>query len=149
MKVFSRELGREGFRYLIVGSGGYLIDVGIFNILSMMRNQGIIEIDSLVIKSISLTIAVSFTYLMNSKWTFVRRGSSPEGLSRLGRYWLVNLIGLFITLIPLYISRNILGLDSLLADNISANVIGVGLALLFRFTASREWVFVKQKNSSN
>jgi putative flippase GtrA len=143
MKVFSREISREGFRYVVVGAGGYLIDVGLFNILSIMRNQGLFELDSLIIKTISLFFAVSFTYLVNSRWTFILRNSKPEGFSRLARYWVVNLIGLVITLIPLFISRNILGLDSLLADNISANIIGVGLALFFRFTASRMWVFVK------
>lgn len=148
MRILNRELGRDGFRYLVVGSGGYLLDVGIFNILSIMRNRELFDLDSLAIKSISLAIAVSFTYLLNSRWTFVRRNSRPKGLARLARYWIVNLIGLVITLIPLYISRNILGLDSLLADNVSANVIGVGLALLFRFTASREWVFAKHKGTS-
>jgi len=56
---------------------------------------------------------------------------------------LVNVFGLVITLTPLYVSRNILGLTNLVADNISANLIGVGMALLFRFTASRLWVFQK------
>jgi len=143
MKVLTGEIGREGYKYLVVGAGGYLIDVGIFNILSIMRNQGLFELDSLLIKSISVIFAVSFTYLINSRWTFVLRNSKPDGVSRLARYWVVNLLGLFITLIPLYISRNILGLDSLIADNISANVIGVGLAVFFRFTASRFWVFKK------
>jgi putative flippase GtrA len=143
MKVLSGEIGREGYKYLVVGAGGYLIDVGLFNILSIMRNQGLFELDSLLIKSISVIFAVSFTYLINSRWTFALRNSKPDGLSRLARYWVVNLVGLFITLIPLYISRNILGLDSLIADNISANVIGVGLAVIFRFTASRFWVFKK------
>jgi putative flippase GtrA len=143
MKIFSKEIGREGYRYLVVGSGGYLIDVGIFNILSIMRNNGFFELDSLIIKTISLIFAVSFTYVINSRWTFALRNSNPKGFIRLARYWAVNMIGLFITLVPLFISRNVLGLDSLLADNISANVVGVGLAVLFRFTASRTWVFVK------
>jgi putative flippase GtrA len=145
VKLLSREISREGYRYLVVGAGGYLIDVGFFNILSILRNQGVFELDSLIIKTISLFFAVTFTYLVNSRWTFILRNSNPKGLSRLARYWVVNLIGLVITLIPLYVSRNILGLDSLLADNISANIIGVGLAVVFRFTASRMWVFVKSQ----
>ena len=143
MKVSNTELGREGFKYLIVGAGGYTLDVGVFKTLSIMRNQGLFELDSLLIKSISLITAVSFTYFFNNRWTFAERKSSSNGLARLARYWVVNIFGLFITLVPLYISRNILGLDSLIADNISATVIGVGLALVFRFTASRTWVFVR------
>jgi putative flippase GtrA len=55
----------------------------------------------------------------------------------------VNTAGLLVTLIPLYVSRNVLGYDSLLADNISANLIGVALAAAFRFLANRIWVFTK------
>jgi hypothetical protein len=41
----------------------------------------------------------------------------------------------------LWISHYLLGLDSALADNISANVIGLGLGTLFRFWSYRRWVF--------
>ena len=73
MWIFSKEIGREGYRYLVVGSGGYLIDVGILNILSIMRNNSVFELDSLIIKTISLIFAVSFRYAVNSRWTFVLR----------------------------------------------------------------------------
>ncbi|MDP2014193.1 MAG: GtrA family protein, partial [Actinomycetota bacterium] len=41
----------------------------------------------------------------------------------------------------LYISHYVLGLTSALADNLSANVIGLGLGTLFRFWSYRKWVF--------
>jgi putative flippase GtrA len=43
--------------------------------------------------------------------------------------------------ICLAISRYILGFDSILADNISSNVIGVGIGTIFRFWAYRTLVF--------
>jgi putative flippase GtrA len=39
------------------------------------------------------------------------------------------------------LSRYALGLDGVVADNVSGNIIGVGLALVFRFWAYRRWVF--------
>ena len=141
--MFNQDLRQEAFKYLVVGAGGFVIDVGLFNLLSISSSQGPLNLDPFSIKAISFTLAVTFTYVVNSRWTFHKRNARPEGVSRIFRYSLVNVFGLLITLIPLYVSRNVLGFTSLLADNISANVIGVGLAVLFRFTASRLWVFAK------
>lgn len=146
MRFFSREVSHEGVKYLIVGAGGYVADVGLFNLLSLARAQGQIDIDPLVIKTISFLLAVTLTYVLNGRWTFRLRNFRPEGAARILRYSLVSVLGLVITLTPLYISRNVLGLTSLVADNISANVIGVGMAMLFRFTASRLWVFQKAES---
>jgi putative flippase GtrA len=143
VNLFNQELGHEASKYLIVGAGGFVIDVGLFNLLSISSSQGMVNLDPFSIKAISFTFAVTFTYVVNSRWTFRKRNARPEGVSRILRYSLVNVVGLFITLIPLYVSRNVLGFTNLLADNISANIIGVGLAVLFRFTASRLWVFAK------
>lgn len=141
MKFFSKPLGAEATKYLIVGAGGYLIDVGIFNLISLSRLNGTSEIGPISAKVISFLIAVTFTYIANSRWTFSHRTGRPEGLNRISRYAVVNVIGLVITVLPLYISRYVLGLESLLADNISANFIGVLLALVFRFFANRSFVF--------
>jgi putative flippase GtrA len=46
-----------------------------------------------------------------------------------------------IALSCLWLSHYALGLDSPIADNISANVIGLGLGTLFRFWSYRKWVF--------
>jgi putative flippase GtrA len=41
----------------------------------------------------------------------------------------------------LWVSHYVLGFTSPLADNISANVVGLGLGTLFRFWSYRRWVF--------
>jgi putative flippase GtrA len=48
-----------------------------------------------------------------------------------------------IALVCLWFSHYILGFTSPLADNISANVIGLGLGTIFRFWSYRRWVFPK------
>jgi putative flippase GtrA len=41
----------------------------------------------------------------------------------------------------LWFSHYVLGFTSVIADNISSNVIGLGLGSVFRFTLYRYWVF--------
>ena len=142
-------LSQEAAKYLVVGSGGYVLDVGIFNALSVARIEGLIELSPVWAKVISVIVAVIFTYIANSRWTFSKRTGRPEGLGRIFRYAVVNTIGLILTIIPLYVSRYVLGFDSLLADNISANILGVGLALVFRFIANRVWVFTASRPLTN
>jgi putative flippase GtrA len=60
---------------------------------------------------------------------------------QLAIFVLVNIVGLSIGLICLYTSREILGYTTPLADNISANFVGLILGTTFRFLASRKWVF--------
>lgn len=141
MKFLKQPLGREASKYLVVGAGGYVLDVGIFNLLSLLRILSVSQLEPITAKVISFAVAVTFTYLANSRWTFRDRTGRPEGASRVLRYFIVNVVGLGVTILPLYISRYILGFDSLLADNISANIIGVTLALIFRFFANRAFVF--------
>ena len=68
-----------------------------------------------------------------------RRPSGPAG----GAMWyaLVNLGSFVIPMACLWVSRNGLGWDSALADNVSANVVGALIAMLFRFWAFRRFVF--------
>jgi putative flippase GtrA len=56
-------------------------------------------------------------------------------------FFALNGVAMLIALSCLWISHYALGLDSPIADNISANVIGLGLGTLFRFWSYRKWVF--------
>ena len=53
-----------------------------------------------------------------------------------------NVVGLLISILCLDLSHHVLGLTGRLADNISGNVVGVGLGTAFRFWAYRHFVFV-------
>ena len=55
--------------------------------------------------------------------------------------FLLNGIAMLIALACLWFSHYLLGLTSALADNISANVVGLALGTLFRFWSYRKWVF--------
>ena len=56
-------------------------------------------------------------------------------------FFLLNAVGLLISIGVLWISHYLLGFTSPLADNLSANGIGLMLGTLFRFWAYRRWVF--------
>ena len=137
LKVF-----KEAQKYLVVGAVGYVIDVGLFNLLSLTLAFLELFYGPIIYKVISATVAISFTYLGNSRWTFKTRTGREPGLRRIVLYGVVNVIGLALTVLPLYVSRYVLGFDSLIADNISGNIIGVFLALVFRFYMNRKIVFL-------
>ena len=137
------DISHEATKYLIVGAGGYILDAGLFNLLSILAALSQDSSQPLLFKGISSVLGVTFTYIANSRWTFRKRQGRSEGVKRISMYAIVNLVGIGIILGSLGLSRYVLGFESLLADNISANVIGTGLAMVFRFLANRHWVFLK------
>lgn len=54
---------------------------------------------------------------------------------------LFNVIGFGFSILTLAISHDLLGLTSRLADNISANVIGLALGTVFRYLTYKRFVF--------
>ena len=129
------ELGK----FFGVGLMAYLVAVGGFNLL--------VHLDSAPLKSkpvtasiLSGTLSILVAYFGNRHWTWKERQRS--GASReITLFFIINLISLSFTVICLAISRYILGFDSAVADNISANIIGVGIGTLFRFWSYRTIVF--------
>ena len=71
-----------------------------------------------------------------------RPGNEPARIVET-RAGMLNAIGLAITLACLAFSHYVLDLTSPLADNIAANVVGLGLGTAFRFWSYRRWVFPK------
>ncbi|MCZ3387740.1 MAG: GtrA family protein [Actinomycetia bacterium] len=127
-------------RFGAVGIGAFVIDVGLFNLLVHVGDPGPLADKPLTAKTIATVVATIFAYQVNREWTWKDRGR--RGFWReYSLYFLLNAIGLVITLLPLAVSRYVLDLDSAIADNISANVIGVGFGTLFRFSSYRRWVF--------
>lgn len=149
MKVFrSPHLGAEATKYLIVGAFGYLVDVALFNVLRSASWVPDFLSEPVVAKVASTVVAVSMTYIANSRWTFTMRTGRPRGLLQFTLFFVVNLIGLLISVMCLWISHYLLGFTNVLADNISANFIGIGLATIFRFVANRKWVFLKPPSNA-
>ena len=134
-----RGLARELMRFGVVGGIGFVIDVALFNLLRY-AGPGLLEDKPLTAKLISVTAATAFTYVGNRHWTWRHRARS--GLHReVTLFFVFNIIGMLISLACLAVSHYLLDLTSPLADNVSANVVGLLLGMAFRFWSYRTFVF--------
>lgn len=128
---------RELMKFGVVGSVAFLVDTAVNNGL---RQTSLLDDKPLTAKIASATIATVVAFAGNRYWTFRHR--NDPGLARgFGLFAFLNLVGIVIAIACLGLSHYVLGFDSLLADNISGNVIGTGLGTLFRFWSYRKWVF--------
>jgi putative flippase GtrA len=134
-------------RFGVVGVFGFLTDVGGFNLLRFAGGQGPLYAYPLTAKVVSGVLATIVAWLGNRYWTF-RRTRRAEAFREFLLFALVAGIGTLIAMSCLWVSHYLLRLTSPLADNISANVIGLGLALSFRFWAYRRHVFSGQGDGS-
>ncbi len=127
-------------KFGVVGLVSLVVDVGLFNLLRFAGGEGPLYDKPLTAKIVSVIVATTVAYIGNRIWTFSDRGRT--GVAReYFLFFLLNGVALLITLGCLWFSHYALGLTSPLADNISANVIGLGLGTLFRFWSYRKWVF--------
>ncbi len=132
-----RTLAHEIAKFGIVGLSAFVIDVGLFNLLLY---GGILTDRPITSKIVSVAAATTFAYFANRYWTFRHRGRTHMGREYL-LFFALNGVAMVISVSCLWVSHYVLGLDSALADNISANVIGLALGTLFRFWSYRRWVF--------
>lgn len=136
------DLIREAAKFGVVGLCALVIDVGLFNVLMYGGGEGPLYAKPLTAKVISVVAATTFAYFGNRFWTFRHREAT--GFAReYTLFFVLNGIGMGIALGCLWISHYALGLTTPLADNISANVVGLVLGTLFRFWSYRKWVFRK------
>jgi putative flippase GtrA len=127
-------------KFGVVGGLAYVIDVGIFNLLLYAGSAPLLEGLPIVAKVISAAVATVFSWLGNRYWTF--RGRRQDNAGReFVLFAVACTMGLGITLLTLWVSHYVLGFTSPLADNISANLVGVALGSLFRFLAYSRFVF--------
>ncbi|THG31103.1 GtrA family protein [Naasia lichenicola] len=128
-------------KFALVGGVGFALDFGIFNLLraTVLSPESVHE-GPLIAKLISTAVAIVANWLGNRYWTFGphrRSNGAAEGLE----FFAVSLLGMGIGLACLWVSHYLLGFTSLLADNISSNVIGLVLGSIVRFALYRYWVF--------
>jgi len=127
-------LVRELLKFGVVGGIAFVVDVGLFNILLHVTDK------PLTSKTVSTVAATTVAYVGNRYWTFRKR--SRSGVRReYALFFVLNAVGLAIALSCLFVSHYVLGFTSTLADNVAANVVGLGLGTTFRFWSYRRWVF--------
>jgi putative flippase GtrA len=137
---------REMLKFGAVGAFAFVVDVGLFNLLTtdLWFGSGAPPLDGheKIAKLISASIATVVAWLGNRYWSFRHRRQSSRGREFV-TFVVMNVIAAAIAVACLAISHDVLGLTSTLADNVSGNVIGVALGTLFRFWAYRTFVFTE------
>jgi putative flippase GtrA len=135
-------LGPEAIKFGIVGLTGVALQFVVFNVLRFAGpgGQGVLANKPITAQVIAIGAATVVTYLGNRYWTYQHR-ERGNPMRELPIFILLNGIAIAIGATCLAISHYLLGLTSPLADNLSGNVIGLGLGTLFRFWSYRKFVF--------
>jgi putative flippase GtrA len=128
-------LAPEVTKFGVTGIVAYTTEVTAFNLCLAAFGVSVVA-SSLAGSGAGTAVA----YLGNRHWTYGGR-QRGGGWRTCASFLAVNLVGAGIIAGCVAVSHFALGLDSLLADNVAKNVVGMALAMLFRFWAYRTWVF--------
>ena len=129
-----RGLVSELAKFGAVGALSFLVDLAIFNAVLLVLDK------PLTAKIISTVFAATNAFLLNRAWSFKHRQRTTVR-REYATFFVLNCVGLAISLLCLAISHYVLGFESRLADNISANGIGLVLGTTFRFWSYRRFVW--------
>jgi len=136
---FAAEVGR----FLAVGLLATIVALILFNLLVHGFNTADLaplndqpEVAYVLANGVGMLISYRGTKL----WAFKHRVSRHAD-GGLAAFVGINALTMLIPITCLFISRDVLGFDDPLSDNISANVIGLGLANAARFFLFRGLVF--------
>jgi putative flippase GtrA len=137
-QLLARLGSREVATFLAVGGVGYVVDVTSFNVL---RSDSFLStVDPSYARIVAVALATVVTYLGNRLFTW-RDRVGDDRRREIGLFIVFNLIGLGLSVATLVVSHDLMGLTSPLADNISANVVGLALGTLFRYWSYKKFVF--------
>jgi len=122
-----------------VGAVGFVVNLVVFNALMLFVLVDVPH-KTLYSTAIATLVAIGANWLGNRYWAFA--GNRSENATREGiEFFIVSLAGMAIPLLCVWVSHYLLGYQSLLADDIANNVVGLALGTVFRFAFYRWWVF--------
>ena len=126
-------------KFGLVGGIAYVVNFAIFNLLVHTSGAPLPThpVSGLIIAGV---VSTAVAYVGNRLLTWRDRGTNSIPREVL-IFLLLNLVGIAIAAIALGVSRYVLHFDSGLADNISGNIVGVGLGTIFRYWSYGKFVF--------
>jgi putative flippase GtrA len=127
-------------KFGVVGLVGFAVDIGIFNALLLGGAGDGWWSHPVGAKFISTSAAIVVNWIGNRYWTF-RHDRHRHVLREFVEFVAASVLGMGVTLAFVWLTHDVLGFTSLLADNISANVVGLGLGTAVRFVLYRYWVW--------
>jgi len=137
----SRVLG-EVFRFLVVGGVATAVSFVGFNALVHGLLIGVRPLADQPIPAFVLVnvVAGCIAYVGMRVYTFRDRGVA-DPTAGLVRFFALGALTMAIPVVCLWVSRYGLGLRSAVADNLAANVVGLGAGAAARFWVFRKYVF--------
>ena len=135
-----RVLIHEVAKFGVVGIIAFFITIGGSNVLHYGVGLG-----PLTSVAIATVVATVFAFLGNKLWAFRHRKGSHWGRESV-LFFVFNGIGLLIQLGFVAAVHYGLGMDSKLSYNV-ANIVGIGVATIFRLYCYRRWVFLRGDDS--
>lgn len=142
-KRWQRLLGEVG-KFLAVGGAATLVALVLFNLLVHGFTTGDwkppLNTHPLLGYVIANTVGMLISYRGTRRWAFKDRPPVHADGGRTA-YFAINAVTMLIPIACLKISRDVLNLNDPWSDNVSANVVGLGLGMVARFYLFRTYVF--------
>lgn len=120
----------------VIGGVNFLLDLLLFNLF-----YGVFGIPALTARGCATVISASSSYFMNKHWTFRGRNDNDRRREVL-LFVAFSVAGLLIQWGFLGLFKFVLGLDNIFWVNLG-NIMGVGVAMFFRFWAFNKFVFLQ------
>ncbi len=133
-----RGLPGQLLRFTAVGGVGFVVDVAVFNLL--LSHPLPSAAWPMIAKGVSTALAIAVNWIGNRLWTF-RDRRRTDTAREAAEFLVASLVGSAASLLCLAVSHYALGFTSAVADNVSANVVGLAVGSAVRFAAYRWWVF--------
>ena len=126
----------EILRFLMVGGMNWVVDFAVFNIVRAATQGHWV----MLAKVAAVAVATLFSWVVNRSWTFRSRATDTPHRELAG-FVVVNVLGMVPPLACLWFSHHVMWWTSVLADNISANVVGLVIGTILRYLGYRFLVF--------
>ena len=135
--LMDHALARQLTKFALVGGVGFVVDTASFTLL---RLTPAFQHSPLKAGIISTILAIAANWIGNRYWTFGPHRST-RGAAEAIEFVAVSVLGMLVALGCLALSHYVLDLRTVLADNISKNVVGLVLGSVIRFLLYRHWVY--------
>jgi putative flippase GtrA len=134
----------EAAKFLTVGGFATLVSFLIFNWLvhGYVDGPGPMNQQPLVAFVLANLVGMVVSYRGSRSWAFRHREAVGVAGGRIS-FLVINVASMVIPLACLAFTRYVLGRADPIADNVAANVVGLGLGTLARFWAVRTFIFVR------
>lgn len=139
--LLAQDRVQEVVRFLVSGGVAYLADLLVFNVLLL---AGVGSVWSKVVSSV---IAIFIAFLGSRYYTWRDRRSAHPG-REYAMFFLFSAVAAGLQLLCLAVTHYGFGWTSALVDNLSGNVVGMAIAMVFRFLTFRTFVFPDRSTTS-